>query len=69
MRYRSLGKTGLQVSAVSIGLWAVCGDAWGAVRTATRWPLSSAPESWASTSSILPMSTGAATASSCWGAS
>ena len=31
MQYRSLGKTGLQVSEVSIGLWAVGGDAWGPV--------------------------------------
>ncbi len=31
MQYRSLGQTGLQVSAVSIGLWAVGGDAWGPV--------------------------------------
>jgi myo-inositol catabolism protein IolS len=31
MQYRSLGKTGLQVSEVSIGLWAIGGDAWGPV--------------------------------------
>lgn len=31
MQYRSLGRTRLQVSAVSIGLWAVGGDAWGPV--------------------------------------
>ncbi len=31
MRYRTLGKTGLEVSEVSIGLWAVGGDAWGPV--------------------------------------
>jgi diketogulonate reductase-like aldo/keto reductase len=28
MQYRTLGKTGLQVPEVSIGLWAVGGDAW-----------------------------------------
>jgi aryl-alcohol dehydrogenase-like predicted oxidoreductase len=32
MRYRTLGKTGLEVSAVSLGLWAVGGDAWGPVQ-------------------------------------
>jgi myo-inositol catabolism protein IolS len=31
MQYRVLGKTGLNVSAVSIGLWAIGGDAWGPV--------------------------------------
>ena len=31
MEYRTLGKTGLRVSAVSLGLWAVGGDAWGPV--------------------------------------
>ena len=31
MQYRILGKTGLRVSAVSIGLWAIGGDAWGPV--------------------------------------
>ena len=31
MQYRTLGKTGLRVSEVSIGLWAVGGDAWGPV--------------------------------------
>src|SRR5215208_839358 len=31
MEYRILGKTGLNVSAVSIGLWAIGGDAWGPV--------------------------------------
>lgn len=31
MRYRTLGKTGLEVSEVSLGLWAVGGDAWGPV--------------------------------------
>jgi aryl-alcohol dehydrogenase-like predicted oxidoreductase len=29
MEYRTLGKTGLRVSAVSLGLWAASGDAWG----------------------------------------
>ncbi len=32
MRYRTLGKTGLEVSEVSLGLWAVGGDAWGPVQ-------------------------------------
>ena len=31
MQYRMLGKTGLNVSVVSIGLWAIGGDAWGPV--------------------------------------
>jgi myo-inositol catabolism protein IolS len=31
MQYRTLGKIGLSVSAVSIGLWAIGGDAWGPV--------------------------------------
>lgn len=31
MQYRRLGKTGLRVPEVSIGLWAVGGDAWGPV--------------------------------------
>jgi len=31
MQYRMLGKTGLKVSEVSIGLWAIGGDAWGPV--------------------------------------
>jgi aryl-alcohol dehydrogenase-like predicted oxidoreductase len=31
MEYRVLGKTGLNVSTVSIGLWAIGGDAWGPV--------------------------------------
>ncbi len=31
MNYRTLGKTGLHVSEVSLGLWAVGGDAWGPV--------------------------------------
>jgi myo-inositol catabolism protein IolS len=31
MQYPTLGKTGLPVPAVSIGLWAVGGDAWGPV--------------------------------------
>ena len=32
MIYRALGKTGLEVSEVSLGLWAVGGDAWGPVQ-------------------------------------
>jgi myo-inositol catabolism protein IolS len=32
MRYRRLGRTGLEVSEVSLGLWAVGGDAWGPVQ-------------------------------------
>ena len=32
MRYRRLGSTGLEVSEVSLGLWAVGGDAWGPVQ-------------------------------------
>ncbi len=32
MQYRTLGRTGLQVSEVSLGLWAVGGDAWGPVQ-------------------------------------
>ncbi len=32
MRHRTLGRTGLQVSEVSLGLWAVGGDAWGPVQ-------------------------------------
>ena len=31
MKYRTLGKTGLEVSAVSIVMWAIGGDAWGPV--------------------------------------
>lgn len=31
MKYRILGKTGLSVSEISIGLWAIGGDAWGPV--------------------------------------
>ncbi len=31
MQYRTLGKTGLRVSAVSVGMWAIGGDAWGPV--------------------------------------
>lgn len=31
MQYRTLGKTGLEVSEVSVGLWAVGGGAWGQV--------------------------------------
>src|SRR5919199_2731667 len=31
MKYRTLGKTGLRVSEVSLGLWAIGGDAWGPV--------------------------------------
>jgi aryl-alcohol dehydrogenase-like predicted oxidoreductase len=31
MQYRILGKTDLRVSAVSIRLWAIGGDAWGPV--------------------------------------
>ena len=34
MQYRKLGKTGLEVSAISIGLWAIGGDAWGPVEDA-----------------------------------
>ncbi len=32
MRYRTLGRTGLEVSEVRLGLWAVGGDAWGPVQ-------------------------------------
>lgn len=34
MRYRTLGRTGLEISEVSLGLWAVGGDAWGPVEDA-----------------------------------
>jgi aryl-alcohol dehydrogenase-like predicted oxidoreductase len=31
MKYRTLGKTRLEVSGVSVGMWAIGGDAWGPV--------------------------------------
>jgi aryl-alcohol dehydrogenase-like predicted oxidoreductase len=31
MKYRTLGKSCLEVSAVSVGMWAIGGDAWGPV--------------------------------------
>ncbi len=31
MEYRSLGKTGIEVSVVGFGAWAIGGDAWGPV--------------------------------------
>ena len=31
MKYRTLGKTRLEVSEVSVGMWAIGGDAWGPV--------------------------------------
>ena len=34
MKYRTLGKTGLEVSGVSVGMWAIGGDAWGPVEDA-----------------------------------
>ncbi len=34
MEYRSLGKTGIQVSEIGFGAWAIGGDAWGPVEDA-----------------------------------
>src|SRR5690349_17010178 len=31
MQFRALGKTGLSVSTISLGLWAIGGDQWGPV--------------------------------------
>lgn len=31
MKHRTLGKTGLQVSEIGLGMWAIGGDAWGPV--------------------------------------
>ena len=31
MRYKTLGKTGLNVSVATVGTWAIGGSGWGAV--------------------------------------
>ena len=71
---RTLGRSGIEASAVGMGCWAIGGPwtmmgaqaGWGVVDDAESTAPSMPPWSWAPTSSTPPPTTAPATASACW---